>query len=357
MRQIIIVEIKRVLTLKIFLLIITIIALFSAISSYKAVGNYNIPYENGTAVSWQANLSHGKKCSKEKYINMNYLEFMKEYNERFKYIDKSNVDELISIDDSTRIIYTEKEKKSIMKEAKRLVKLPMGYSEGWKVINNGIGKFIILLLIIIFIILLFLLGSDPQIKMREIYRSTRFGKKKLDGARFLAAFIIAGLLYFLGVALYFIIKMFPFGLNGWNQPIQSNSTTFLSVYNITYLQQFIFNILIGLFAVIFVTSFTQFIMVLMDEIIPGAIVVVFFSILLVIFDQGQPYPINHYFANFMPIRMTEFNHFYVENDIYRVFGNSFTCFSWTIIVSLSSSIVFCVISKLLAGVRRKKGER
>ena len=115
------------------------------------------------------------------------------------------------------------------------------------------------------------------------------------------------------------------------------------------------NVLIGLFTMIFMISFVLLITVLTEGIMSGAVILIFFWILLLTFDQAERYVINHYFANFMPLKMTDFQHYYIGNEIYRIAGNSISCLGWVAFVSITLSISIIILSTLLSDVRRSKG--
>ncbi len=385
MKDIINVERKRILNIKALLLFFAVIVLFSVNSSYTAVKNYDIRDQMGVAVPWNESLSHARENSPGKYMSEDYLSSMKTYDEPFTYVDVMNVEALVTmnydgketqdltdeemedfytkrlshirgmLDDNSRITYTEKEKEHIMERASQLSTLPMDYAEGWKVLNEDMGKFMPILLILTALILLPLFGSEPQTKMKELYRSTRHGKRKLDRARITTAFIIGIILWLFGMILFFAIKMVPFGLEGGCQPIQSNATTFFSVYNITYMQQFLINAGVGLLAMLFMISLTLLLTVLSDGVLTGAVGIAFFWILLLIFDQVPLYLVDHYFANFMPLKMMDFQHYYIGNEIYRIAGNSFTCLVWVIFLSVIISVGMILLTISLSNFKLRKG--
>lgn len=385
MKDIIHIERLRVLNLKALLLFFSVIILFSVSSSYTAVKNYDIRDQMGIVVSWNKNLSLARENSQGKYMNEDYLSSMKTFDIPFTYVDVVNVEALVTmnydgkkiqdltdddmvdfytkrlshiqemLDDNSRITYTEKEKEQIMESAGQLSSLLLDYAEGWKVLNEDMGKCMPILLIITAIILLPLFGSEPQTKMKDLYRSTRYGKKKLDRSRIITAYIIGIILYLFGSILYFIIKMAPFGLEGGSQLIQSNATTFFSVYNITYLQQFFINVGVGLLAMIFMISLTLLLTVLTDGVLTGAVGIAFFWILLLIFDQVPLYLVDHYFANFMPLKMTEFQHYYIGNEIYRVLGNTITSLKWIVSMSTIISLGMIISTIVVSNIKLRKG--
>lgn len=169
------------------------------------------------------------------------------------------------------------------------------------------------------------------------------------------AFIVGTALYALGMIVFFAIKMIPFGLYGGNQYIQSTATTFFSLYKITYLQQYFINVAIGFVAFLFVICLLLFITAVMEKIMSSAVVLAFFWITLLLFDQMYLWQVNHYFANFMPLRMTSFTHYYVGNEIYRIFGCTLSCMAWSILLSslLAGSLLLTVLG--VEKVKRKRG--
>lgn len=221
--------------------------------------------------------------------------------------------------------------------------------------KEKMGNFVFLIVIIIAVLVLPLFGRDPAVQMEELVRSSRYGKRQLDTARIVAAYLTATVLYVCSMAVYFIIVMLPFGFDGASRPIQSNVRTFFSLYNITYLQQFVWNFFRGYVVLIFMVSLTLIVTILLKNILAGASVIAIFLVMLVIFNQVYLYPVNHWFANFMPVRMTNFWHFYVGNELYRICGFSISCMRWSIVISLTLSVIFLVSSFTVLYANRKKG--
>lgn len=385
MIEIIKIERKRILNIRTFLVFLLIIALFAIYSTCSVLQSYNVPDTAGIAVKWSENLNHAKTNLQGQQIDRELLNLMRRHEGEFIYVDERNLVELVStnydgqsirdlsdedissfysrrlsniremLEESQRILYTEKEIQHFIQSAKQVTEIKLGYAEGWKVLNNDMGIFMALLLILISVLLLPLFGTDHKSDMKELYRGTKYGKKPLDHARILAALLIGVFLYVSGVFLFFIIKMAPFGLEGWNRHIQSNRDTFFSLYHITNLQQFLLNTMIGLVALVFVVSMVMFITAFMEKIMTSAVVYVFFWILLLLFDQMYLWPINHYFANFMPLRMTSFSHYYTDNEIYRIFGVSLSCMTWSIVLSGLLAGIMMFMAAVFIKIRRKNG--
>lgn len=385
MIEIIKIERKRILNVRTFLVFFLIVTLFAIYSTYSVLQSYNVPGSAGIVVTWRENLNHAKANLPGEQINRKLLSLMRQQGEEVTYVDERNLVELVSanydgrsirelsdedissfysrrlsniramLEESQRIHYTEKEIQQFMQSAKQVSEIKLGYAEGWKVLNDGMNVFVPVLLILISVLLLPLFGIDPKSNMTELYRSTRYGKVPLDHARVLAAYEIGTFLYLVGIVLHFVIKMVPFGLKGWNQCIQSNVKTFFSLYKITNFQQFLLNVMIGLVALLFAVSFLLLVTAIMEKIMTSAVIFVFFWILLLLFEQMYLWSVNHYFANFMPLRMTSFSHYYVGNEIYRVFGSSLSCMSWSILVSILLSGILLAATIGLEKVKRKRG--
>lgn len=375
--KITIIECKRVVSRIILLGFLVFIFFFSVYNSQRNLNRYNVRDEQGIAVTWRDNLSSAKNTARGLYLDKECMESLRKNANLYGYLNGDNIMELIAcnyerktleeLSDSemdrffqiraetiyenlvldTKMGYTDEEIENFMDKAELLSALSMEYAEGWKALAEKMGKFVFLIIIIISALVLPLFGRDPAVQMEELVRSSRYGKRQLDMARITAAYLMATALYVCSMAIFFIIVMLPFGFDGANQPIQSNARTFYSLYNITYLQQFIWNLLRGYVVLIFMVSLTLIVTILLKNILAGASVIAIFLVMLVLFDQVYLYPVNHWFTNFMPVRMTDFRHFYTGNELYRICGLSISCMSWSIVVSLILSAI-CLASGLIA---------
>ena len=385
MIEIIKIERKRILSKKIFLLFLSIIALFSVYDSYSVAKRYSIPSSEGISVTWQENLKHAKENLRGKSINREFLSMMRQQKGEVGYLDERNLEELIYVnyerkllqdlsdddigsfysrrlsniramlEESSLIRYTQEEIERFMQSAAQVSEISFEYAEGWKILNDDMGVFVALILVLISVLLLPLVGIDTKNNMQELCRGTKYGKGQLDHARIFTAFISGAFLYVVSIFLYFLIKIVPFGLGGWNQCIQSNPNTFFSLYNITNLEQFLLNVMVGFVALLFVIAMLLFITAFMEKIMTSAVIYAFFWIMLLLFDQMYLWQVDHYFANFMPLRMTAFSHYYTGNEIYRVFGNSLSCMTWSILLSGLLTGIMLLLIVMSEKIKRKKG--
>lgn len=372
MIEIIKIESKRILGKEKFLVFLAIVFLFSACSTYISLRHFTMPKVDGTVVTWQENLAHTRKSLQEKNIDWELMDSVRQQ-ENLIYAAENSLDEIIRLnyegksvqeltdeeirsfyqtrltrirtmlEENQYIQYTQEEKEHLLQKAEKLAEIPFGYAEGWKILNKDMEIFVPLLLIIIAVFLFPLFGVDPKISMNELNRSSKYGKLPLDNARILTAFIVGTVLYALGMVVFFGIKMMPLGLEGGNQYIQSNMISFFSLYNITYWQQYFINVTIGFAALLFVACLLILVTVVMEKIMNSAVVFAFFWIMLLLFGQLYIWQVNHYFANFMPLRLTAFSHYYTGNEIYRFAGLTFDSTVWCPTVAL-------VLSGVMIGI-------
>lgn len=369
------IEGRRILTPVVLLIYFAAVIVLSVNSSRRAVSSYEVRSTEGLVADGAANLEHGREHAEKKEIG-EAAAALKKLGRDAQYIDETSVQELLRLvypdksvqelteaeafsvldvrldsirkmlDEGSTMVYTDQEEEQIMNQAERLERLSVGFSEGWKVLNRDLGMYLPVVLVLISLVLMPLLADDSQTKMRELCRSTRYGKRRLNHARVVTAYLAGMLLYAASVLVYFVIKIFPFGLDGWDESIQSSADTFFSVYNMTYLGQFLVNCLLGFAALIFSVSLVVFITALSKKVMQSAVVDIFFWMLLLILEQVPQFAVNYWFANFMPLRMCSAVHYLTGNEVYRIAGRSVRNMAWCPAVALLLSAVWVCLSVL-----------
>lgn len=376
-------ECKRMTGRTVLFAFFAFVLVLSVYDSYRNLDRYHVYDE--PEMTWKDNLSEARKASRGLYLDRECMEALREDMDRYGYLNGENITDLVIsnydgktleelseeemdqfFQTRTKMIrenlvqdakkgYTDKEIADFTDKAEAVSSLSMEYAEGWKALEETMGSFLLLIVVMISALMLPLFGRDPSVKMEEMVRSCKYGKRELDRARIMAAYPTATVLYVCSMAVWFVIRMLPFGFDGADQPIQSNIRTFFSLYNITYIRQFLWNLLIGYVVLVFMVSLVLLVTILLKNILAGASVIAIFLVMLVIFNQVYSYPAYHWFTNFMPVRMTDFWHFYTENELYRIGGSSISCMNWSIEVSLVLSLVFLVAGLIALHVYRKKG--
>lgn len=370
MKAVIRVESRRILKKEVFFIFLAVVILLSVSSTCQAVKSYELWDEGGVVASGRENLKHGKENAVSRSIEDAIV--MCRGLEEAVYVEETNIEKLVALnyqnktagvlsdaeinlffenrlreierrlDENLNVDYTESEKERFRKEAEKLTSLTVGFSEGWKVLNRDIGRLIVMISVMISIIIMPLFAEETQTGMQELIRSAMKGKRQLDFARIITAYVMGSILYFFAVFLCFLIEMMPFGFAGANEYIQSSENTFFSVFHISYIQQFAWNCLRGYVALIFVVSMTILISVMLEQVMAGYAAICFFWGLLLIMDQMIGFEVNHMFANFMPLRLAGSLDFYNRNEIYRVAGRTFDSIVWCPIVALILSVGMAV---------------
>lgn len=374
MRAIIKIESKRIVKSVTTLVFFVAILLLSINSSYQAVKGYELWNQSGYVASGGENIKHAKESALNKDIEQAIV-MLREKGEAV-FADETNIEMLVNmiysdkvirelsneeinlflenrlrtiarrLDESIRFTYTEEEKEHFLGRAGKITRLTIEYAEGWKVLNRDMGSFVPLVMLMVSLLIMPLFADDTQNRMKELSRSTRNGKKRLAAARFISAFLTGSVFYLLAMFCFFFIKMIPFGLSGSGELIQSNADTFFSVFSITYLEQFLINCLRGYVSLIFVVSLTVLISATTERIMVGSVVVCFFWLLLLVMEQMMQFEVNHWFANFMPLRLSGSADFYTTNEIYRFGKSSFDSIVWCPLIALVVSVVMIALTVL-----------
>ncbi len=372
MRAIIKVESKRIVKSVMTLVFLAAVLLLSINSSYQAVKGYELWNQSGYVASGRENLKHAKENAEGVEIEQ-AIAILREKGEAV-FVDETNIEMLVNmnysdkaagelsngeinmffqnrlgtimrrLEENNHFNYTEEEKERFLKRAGKLTSLTIGYAEGWKVLNRDMGSFLPLVLLMVSLLIMPLFADDTQNKMKELSRSSRNGKKQLAIARFISAFMTGSVFYLLAVFSFFLIKMIPFGFSGSGELIQSNADTFFSVFSITYLEQFMINCLRGYAALIFVVALTVLISATTERIMVGSVIVCFFWLLLLVMEQMMQFEVNHWFANFMPLRLSGSTDFYTSNEVYRFGKSSFDSIIWCPMIALVVSVAMTVLT-------------
>lgn len=381
MREIIRVERKRILNLRSFLLISIVILIFSLFNSKKSLEKYNVYDSSGTIIiSSKENLRESrlkkhnlilnKKTLKEVVDRKDTSRYLYNFNlvrlVSFNYKDKK-VDELTENDiekfysqrisnlrnylEENLIYYTDKDIGYLISKGKELkTPLKTGYSEGWKNLNNDMADFTLIILGVISIIILPLFTHDQKTKMKELYVSTKYGKRTLVKCRIVAGIQVGVIIYSIGLFIFSLSKLMAFGIRGFNLPIQNNINNFLSTYNITYLQQYLINILIGFIAMLLMISIIYLFTILVEQILSGGVLILSFWAMMNMLPKNI-FSLNHYFANFLPYKMTDFNHYYMNNEVYTILGKTIPNIICVIIVSFIFFILFTILTMFISNIK------
>ncbi|WP_291583041.1 hypothetical protein [Clostridium sp. UBA6640] len=377
MKEIIRVERKRILNLRNFLILSAIVLIFSIFSSIMSLNNYNVYDSQGSIIiSSKDNLKESKLDKHKRLLDEKAIKDVVESNDKSKYLYNSNLAILVAsnyekkveelTNDDIKNFYNQRivnVKKNIggaamvenidklASEGEKLnTPLPLGYAEGWKNLNNDMIDFLTIIIFIIPFIILPVFAKDPKTKMRQLYITTKHGKKTLAKIKIITGFEVGGMIYITAVLIFSLSKLAILGFKGASLPIQSSINYLFCPYNITYLQQYLLNVTIGFMAMLVMVSATLLFTVIVDQILSGAIFVTFFCAIMTMMPNNN-FEINHYFKTFLPYHMINFNNYYIHPEIYNISGKIIPTYVLVILISLLAFTIFTVCTMVISNIK------
>lgn len=175
--------------------------------------------------------------------------------------------------DSGEETFTQKEKDFMIQKYEDLeTPFYYEYMDGWAALLQNISTFILILALVIGFFVSGIFSDEFQAKADSIFFSTRFGRSRGISAKIGAGFCITTGFYVIFVLLYTLIVLFVLGADGANCPIQLD--LWRSVYNITFLQAYLFIVLGGYIGTIFASTLAMLVSAL-TRYTPTAIIVPF----------------------------------------------------------------------------------
>lgn len=146
--------------------------------------------------------------------------------------------------------YTEEEQKFLIQQYEKL-KTPFyyEYADGWAALLQNISTFILILALIIGFFVSGIFSDEFQTKADSIFFSAKLGRNKGVLSKMGAGMMIVSVFYIVFVVLYTAIVLFVLGADGANCPIQLD--LWRSVYNVTFLQAYLFIVLGGYVGTLF----------------------------------------------------------------------------------------------------------
>lgn len=380
MREVIRVERKRVFNQKRFLILSVLVLAFSIFSSISSLKNYNIYDSSGNILlSYKDNLKESKLNKHNTVLDRESLKDVVDRKDKSNYLYNSNMAryliinfneknfEEITYEDinnfyNRRMLnikdnlgksltkFTDDQKKYILDKSEKIQgSIQTGYAEGWKNLNNDMTDFVPVILGIISAITLPVFAEDPKTKMKELLITTKDGKRTLIKARLIAGFEIGIMVYVVSMLIFSFLELLVLGVKGYNLPIQNSINYFLSAYNITYIQQYFLNVMTGFIALLLILSITFLFTVIVEQILSGASLLVFLWIIMIVLPHN--FVITHYFLNFLPYNMANFNKYYIGNEVYTILGRTIPSILWVMIVSFIFFIIITVTTIIISNIK------
>ena len=169
--------------------------------------------------------------------------------------------------------FTQAEKDFMIQKYKKL-KTPFYYEymDGWAALLQNISTFILMLALVIGFLVSGIFSDEFQTKADSIFFSARFGRSRGISAKVGAGFCITTGFYLMFVFLYTFIVLFVLGADGASCPIQLD--LWRSVYNITFLQAYLFIVVGGYIGTVFASTLAMIVSALTHS-TPTAVIVPF----------------------------------------------------------------------------------
>jgi hypothetical protein len=227
--------------------------------------------------------------------------------------------------------------------------IKLGYAEGWRNVNAGMGNCARVVLLIVFLALVPVFNEDKTRGVEELVRSTRHGRTKLDRIRIVNALQLSALIYAATVALYVIPIFIVYGPHGAALPIQGDPLYFLSSADVSFLGQFAVSLLIGALAVIGMAGIALLVSLAISDAFTGYAALLFIAALSYMIDMLDLSGFKHLLWNFTPVGMTDFSAYYAGHETY--FGLPSVLF----VPSVSAAVVCAEYLLLLALLHGKRG--
>lgn len=381
MRDIIQIEKRRLLKIKLRVILLISFLIYSIVMGGSLLKNYDV-YDNegNKIISAKENLKKSK--NKNVVFNEKTMENLVNGKDKSRYLYNRNLLILLTLDDAVESVesinkkmmndfyknrllnlkneikrgfnYTEQENEWIYDKAEKMVTpIKVGYSEGWKNLNNDLKYMVPIILIIVSILTLQVFGEESKINMKELYTTTQYGKNTLLKSRAIAGIELGLTIYICGVLIFSLVYFTLFGIEGANIPIQSSYTFFYSSYNINYLQQYLINVSIGAVSTLLTISFIYLFTSISRDLLMGIVLTSFLWVTMLVIPKNFV-GVNHKFSNFLPYKMTDFSEFYITNEVYTVFGKTIYAPILISFVSIILIIIMISLSYILLSKNLKK---
>lgn len=387
MKEIVRVECNRVMNRKVLGLIIIVGFAFSIFCTMNNFSSYSVYDSSGKVViSAKENLTESKKAEHNILLDKNTITDIVNGVDKSNYLynintirlllatyQDKNISELTQNDiehfyeqriDSLETsglrpfgIFTEEQIEHLKAEASKVeTPLPIGYSEGWKNLNNDMSDLLLIVLLLLSVILLQVFGKTAKTDMNELCNSTKYGTTTFVKAKMIAGLEIASVVYFSLIIILTITELIVFGVNGYNLAIQSDPFYFVSSWNITFLEQYLLNIFIGYVAIIFMASIIIFFTAITEQIMASGVLTTFFWIIMLTIPSNlyTSFGITHNISNFFPYNMTHFNRLCRSNEIYEMFGKMIPSSLWIVIVVLILTVGIALSTYVVAHFKLTK---
>lgn len=192
------------------------------------------------------------------YRDYNYFAVNNVSSDEVKHVYERRISTLKEWLDSGEETFSEKQKNFLIQQYEDL-ETPFYYEyvDGWAALLQNISTFILLLALVIGFFVSGIFSDEFNTKADAIFFSTKLGRNRGILSKMGAGFCIISVFYASFVFLYTLIVLSVLGADGANCPIQLD--LWRSVYNITFLQAYLFIVIGGYIGTLLASTLAMFV--------------------------------------------------------------------------------------------------
>jgi len=284
------------------------------------------------------------------YRDYNYFAADNVSGDEVKNIYEKRISTLKKWLDSGEETFTERQKDFLIGQYENL-KTPFYYEyvDGWAALLQNISTFILILALMIGFFVSGIFSDEFGTKADSIFFSTKLGRNKGVLSKIGTGFFITTVFYCFFVLLYTFIVLFVLGADGAGCPIQLD--LWRSVYNITFLQAYVFIVAGGYVGTLFAAILAMLVSALTRQ-TPTAIIVPFIVLCTLPFlSRIIPLP---WMCSFFPDQLLEIYINIKESGFVELGGKVMTTASAIIpVYALACLILWPVLYKVYKRVEIK----
>ena len=247
--------------------------------------------------------------------------------------------------------FSEKEKSYLIRAYEKM-KTPLyyDYQAGWKSLFQYSPSIIMILTLVLGFLCAGIFSGEFQLKANAVFYSSYYGRNKAVWAKVKAGAIIITAIYWAVMLLYTMLVLGILGVDGANCPIQSSTSGWKSIYNITNAQEYILIVLGGYLGCLFMQSLTMLVSAKTNSSVI-AVIVPFILIFLPSFLSGTSLPLLNKILGLLPDQMLQMNQVVKFFNLYEIGGKVFCAVP---ILIISYSILLLLIVPVIYFIYRRK---
>ncbi len=155
--------------------------------------------------------------------------------------------------DEAKDYYTEHQKQFFLDQYHKL-EIPLYYeaADGWNALIEYSQTIIMIMMLFLSFLVCGIFTGEYQLKADAVFFSSAQGRKQGVKSKIIAGLLIITALYWALILLYTAIVLVALGTNGWNVLIQTTLYGWKSLYNITWLENYLLIVFGGYIGTLFI---------------------------------------------------------------------------------------------------------